>query len=71
MDAPTMINELAQRILRQEPVTDEELIEAVTAMRSHRTGSVERKKPVPEFDMGGFFDSIPDTKPETETNGPS
>lgn len=65
MDAPTMINELAQRILREEHVTDEELAAAVQAMRSARIGATDRAaKKVEEqtVDLDALFSSLPDTE---------
>lgn len=62
MDAPTMINELAQRILRDEHVSDEELAEAVQAMRSARIGATDRAKKKVEaetVDLDALFSSLP------------
>jgi hypothetical protein len=62
MDAPTKINELAARILRKEPVSDEELAQAVAEMRSHRVGSTERakiKEKATTFDLDAFFGDTP------------
>jgi hypothetical protein len=63
MEAPTLINELAQRILRDEAVTDEELAAAIQAMRSQRVGATEQAKKKEEKASAGledFLSSLPD-----------
>jgi len=68
-NAPELINELARRILRNEPVSDEELREAIALMRSQRTSATkakEEKEKAAEISLDSLFSSLPDKKESNE-----